>query len=132
MFGTETEPLQNMKEYDPEWARATVSGTFSASCDHARMLSRVRCPVLFTHHGALLTMNVGTSWGAVVDEMMAQIEKLVRGTGQPFTFHSFPKMGHFLHSEDPALYVKTILDWEKTLPTEEETRKKGVFKGSVG
>jgi pimeloyl-ACP methyl ester carboxylesterase len=119
---------QTMKEYDPEWARACYEGTISASCDHAQMLSRVRCPVLFTHHGALLTMNAGSSWGAVLDEMMTQIEKLVKGTGQPFTFHSVPKMGHFLHSEDPALYVRTVLDWEKTLPTETETRKKGVFK----
>ncbi len=129
MFGTETGPLQQMKEYDPEWARATVTGTMSASCDHAQMLSLVRCPVLFTHHGALLAQNAGASWRAVVDEMMAQIEKLVKGAGQPFTFHSFPKMGHFLHSQDPALYVKTILDWDKTLPTEAETREKGVFKG---
>ena len=66
--------------------------------------------------------------GAVSDEQMVQIEKLIRGTGQPFTFHSFPKMGHGLHGQDPALYVKTVLDWEKTLPTEAEVRTKGVFK----
>ena len=37
-------------------------------------------------------------------------------------------VGHGLHGQDPALYVKTVLDWEKTLPTEAEVRTKGVFK----
>ena len=34
-------PLQNLKEYDPEWARAFWTGTVAASCDHARMLASV-------------------------------------------------------------------------------------------
>ncbi len=37
-LATGDEPPQNLKEYDPEWARAFWSGTVAASCDHARML----------------------------------------------------------------------------------------------
>ena len=44
------EPPQNLKEYDPEWARAFLSGTATINCDHAQMLRRVKVPVLFTHH----------------------------------------------------------------------------------
>ena len=44
------EPPQNLKEYDPEWARAFWTGTVAASCDHARMLASVKVPVLLTHH----------------------------------------------------------------------------------
>ena len=119
---------QSMKEYDPEWARASYEGTISASCYHATMLSRVKCPVMFTRHSKFLTTTWGVQTGAVSDEQMTQIEKLIKSTGQPFTFHEFPKMGHMMHSQDPTLYVKTILDWEKTLPTEAEVRTKGVFR----
>ena len=45
-----TGPPQNLKEYDPEWGRAFWTGTVAASCDHARMLARVKVPVLLTHH----------------------------------------------------------------------------------
>jgi pimeloyl-ACP methyl ester carboxylesterase len=44
------EPPQNLKEYDPEWARAFWTGSVAASCDHARMLAAVKVPVLLTHH----------------------------------------------------------------------------------
>jgi hypothetical protein len=37
-------------------------------------------------------------------------------------------MGHPMHQIDPELYVRTLIDWEKTLPTEEEIKKNGVFK----
>ena len=127
-FGGGTEPTQQLKEYDPEWAKACFEGTISASCDHAKMLSSVKCPVLFTRHGKFLTTISGTLMGAVADEQMVQIEKLIKGTGQPFTFHAFPKMSHSMHGQDPALYVKTILDWEKTLPSESEVMTKGVFR----
>jgi pimeloyl-ACP methyl ester carboxylesterase len=125
--GATAGPPQNLKEYDPEWGKATVNGTLSASCDHSRMLSHVRCPILFTHHSTLLSIITGSSKKAVINDMMEQIEKLIKDAGQPFTYLSFPKIGHFMHSQDPEQYVRTILDWAKTLPTEAEIRKKGVF-----
>jgi len=127
MFGKKTEPRQNIKEYDPEWAKATVNGLLSASCDHAQMLSNVKSPVLYTLHSTLLAMMTGSSKKAVLDDMIARIESLIKGAGQPFTFLSFPKKGHLMHAEDPKLYVRTLMDWAKTLPPEAEKRKIGVF-----
>jgi pimeloyl-ACP methyl ester carboxylesterase len=127
-FGAATKPPQNLKEYDPEWARATVNGSISASCDHARMLSRVKCPVLFTHHGRQVDEKTGRLLGACSDQQVDQVERLVKSGGQPFTRLSFPQMGHSMHGQDPELYVRTLVDWEKTLPTEADTRKNGVFR----
>lgn len=63
-FGAATKPPQNLKEYDPEWAKAFVTGTVGASCDHARMLSCVKCPVLFTHHFSQVDEKTGYLTGA--------------------------------------------------------------------
>ncbi len=127
-FGSETEPQQRLKEYDPEWGRATISGSLSASCDHTQMLARVKCPILYTFHSAISASMTGSAKEAIIIEMVAHIQNQIKGAGQPLTFHSFPQMGHLMHREDPKLYVKTLLDWEKTLPTESETRGRGVFK----
>jgi pimeloyl-ACP methyl ester carboxylesterase len=126
-FGSETEPQQRLKEYDPEWGKATISGSMSTSCNHAQMLLHVKCPVLFTLHSTIASIIGGTAKEAITNDMMTLIEKSVKSTGQPFTFYSFPKMGHLMHAEDPALYVKILFDWIKTLPSEADTREKGVF-----
>jgi pimeloyl-ACP methyl ester carboxylesterase len=122
-----TEPPQNLKEYDPEWAKACVTGSVGASCDHARMLSRVKCPVLFTHHFSQVDEKTGNLAGACTAQQVDQVERLVRNAGQPFTRLSFPQMGHVMHSQDPELFVRSLVDWAKTLPTEAETRRNGVF-----
>ena len=59
-----TVPPQNLREYDPEWGRAFVSGTATASCDHASMLARVRVPVLYTHHFRTVDPGTGRLIGA--------------------------------------------------------------------
>jgi hypothetical protein len=105
---TDAEVPQGLKEYDPEWARACYEGTISASCDHATMLSKVKCPVLFTRHAKFLAKKWGTPMGAVSDDQMEQIEKLIQATGQSFTFHEFPKMGHGLHGQDPTLCLPPL------------------------
>lgn len=114
------EPPQNLKEYDPEWAKAFVTGSVGASCDHARMLSKVKCPVLFTHHFSRVDEKTGNLLGASSTQQVDQVEKLVRKAGQPFTRLSFPQMGHSMHDQDPELFVRTLIEWEKTLPNESE------------
>jgi pimeloyl-ACP methyl ester carboxylesterase len=125
-----SEPPQNLKEYDPEWAKAFVTGSVGASCDHARMLSKVKCPVLFTHHFSRVDEKTGHLMGASTVRQVDQVERLVKQAGQPFTRLSFPKMGHNLHDQDPELFVRTLVEWEKTLPTEKEIKRKGVFSES--
>lgn len=127
MYLKATEPPQNLKEYDPEWGKAFVTGSVGASCDQARMLSRVKCPVLFTHHFSKIDEKTGNVMGASAAQQVDQVERLVKNAGQPFTRLSFPKMGHSMHGQDPELFVCTLVDWAKTLPTEAETGRNGVF-----
>ncbi len=60
-------PPQNLKEYDPEWGRAFWTGTVAASCDHERMLSSVKVPVLLTHHFRMIDEQTGGVRGAMSD-----------------------------------------------------------------
>jgi pimeloyl-ACP methyl ester carboxylesterase len=110
------EPPQTLKEYDPEWGRAFWTGTVAASCDHARMLSRVKVPVLLTHHFHIVDEATGVLMGALSDIQAARIRELVTAAGQTFNYESFPEMGHSMHGQDPALFVKTLTEWAATLP----------------
>jgi pimeloyl-ACP methyl ester carboxylesterase len=110
------EPPQNLKEYDPEWARAFVTGTVGAGCDHAAMLASVRVPVLFTHHFRRVDPATGHLLGAIADVQAERVRQLVETAGQPFTYRSFPEMPHSMHGADPGLYARTVVDWASALP----------------
>jgi pimeloyl-ACP methyl ester carboxylesterase len=118
---------QNLKEYDPEWAHACMTGTISIACDHARMLQQVRCPVLLTHHSWSMDEATGILMGAMTDQQAARVQELVRSAGQPVEFHAFPEMPHSMHGTDPDRYARLLIEWAARLPTEEETRSSGVF-----
>jgi pimeloyl-ACP methyl ester carboxylesterase len=122
---------QMMREYDPEWARAFMTGTVGASCDHARMLGAVKCPVLFTHHFRWIDGKTGRLVGAISDLQVARVRELVTGAGQRFDYKSFPETGHMMHAHDPALFARTLTDWAATLPSESEVRNRGVFAPSA-
>ncbi|HEX4302520.1 MAG TPA: alpha/beta hydrolase [Rhizomicrobium sp.] len=110
------EPPQNLKEYDPEWARAFWTGTVAASCDHARMLRAVKVPVLFTHHFRRVDEATGLLIGAISDLQAARVKQLVEGAGQPFDYKSFPMMGHAMHAQDPQLFATTLREWALAFP----------------
>jgi len=110
------EPSQNLKEYDPEWGRAFWSGTVAASCDHARMLSKVKVPVLLTHHLRMVNESTGRLMGALSDLQAARVRELVTAAGQRVDYKSFPAMGHMMHSQDPKLFVDTLIEWASALP----------------
>jgi pimeloyl-ACP methyl ester carboxylesterase len=118
---------QMMREYDPEWARAFVTGTVSASCDHERMLSSVKCAVLFTHHFRWLDEKTGTFVGAISDLQVERVRELVIAAGQKFLYKSFPEMGHPMHVIDPALFARVLQEWAGSLPSETEVRKGSVW-----
>jgi pimeloyl-ACP methyl ester carboxylesterase len=109
------EPPQNLKEYDPEWARAFWTGTVAAACDHERMLSSVKCPVLFTHHFRKVDES-GFLLGAISDVQADRVRKIVAACGQPVDYRSFPTMGHSLHGQDPQLFTRTLVEWAAGLP----------------
>jgi pimeloyl-ACP methyl ester carboxylesterase len=109
-------PPQNLREYDPEWARAFATGTVTAGCDHAAMLGSVRVPVLFTHHYRRVDPATGHLLGAIADVQADRVRQLVEGAGQPFTYRSFPEMPHSMHGSDPELYARVVTDWAAALP----------------
>jgi pimeloyl-ACP methyl ester carboxylesterase len=109
------EPPQELKEYDPEWARAFVSGTVAASCDHSRMLAAVKAPILYTHHARGIDPDSGALIGAASDQQAAYACKLMRSTSQRVDYRSFPTIGHRMHSLDPQLFAKTLVGWASTL-----------------
>jgi pimeloyl-ACP methyl ester carboxylesterase len=114
-FRPPDEPPQNLKEYDPEWGRAFWTGTVGASCDHARMLSAVKVPVLFTHHFRQVDEATGIVRGAISDLQAGRVRALVEAAGQAFDYRSFPQMGHAMHSQDPKLFADTLTDWASGL-----------------
>lgn len=109
------EPPQNLKEYDPEWARAFATGTVAASCDHARMLSSVKVPVLLTHHFRRVDEASGALLGALSDLQAARARELIGAAGQSVDYRSFPTMGHSMHGQDPKLFCDTLVEWAAKL-----------------
>ena len=109
------QPPQNLKEYDPEWARACCAGTLATSCDHAQMLAAVKVPVLYTHHFRSTDPHSGALIGAASARQAAYACELIRSAGQRVDYRSFPTMGHYLHSQDPQLFVQTLVEWAPTL-----------------
>ena len=112
---TRDAPPQNLREYDPEWGRAFWSGTVAASCDHARMLSAVKVPVLITHHFRHVDADSSHLMGALSDLGAAKARDLVASTGQTVDYRSFPAMGHSMHGQDPELFAKTLIEWSTSL-----------------
>jgi pimeloyl-ACP methyl ester carboxylesterase len=104
-------PPQNLKEYDPEWARAFWTGTVAQSCDHARMLASVKVPVLFTHHFRVVNEETGFLMGASSDVQAKRACEILATTGVKHEYRSFPQMGHSMHGQDPALFSATATDW---------------------
>ena len=109
-------PRQNLKEYDPEWARAFVEGLVSASCPHDRMLRQVKVPVLLTHHARSILPGSGVLAGAISDFQAGKVVELVRSAGQEITYVSLPDAGHAMHNADPERFVKVLGDWSAALP----------------
>ena len=104
------EPPQNLREYDPEWGKAFISGSFAASCPHHVMLSQVKVPVLFTHHFRMIDESSGGLIGACADPQAERVVALVRSAGQRITYRSFPMMGHSMHGQDPKLFADTLIE----------------------
>jgi pimeloyl-ACP methyl ester carboxylesterase len=115
MLGAEGEIPQRMKEYDPEWGRAFWEGSVYASCDHARMLSRVKCPVLYTHHFRYVDEKEGYLLGAASDLQAKRICELVSGAGQTIDYRSFPRTPHSMHGEDPKLFAQLLIEFAEKL-----------------
>ena len=109
--GPQSGPPQDLKEYDPEWGWAFVSGFATAASDHATLLAQVKVPVLFTHHFHIVDPDNGTVVGAISDLQVKRVEELVTAAGNRFTYKSFPTMPHSMHGYAPDVYAATVIEW---------------------
>jgi pimeloyl-ACP methyl ester carboxylesterase len=109
------EPPQNMKEYDPEWARAFWEGTVAQSCPHEVLLSQVKVPVLLTHHARHVIAETGNLFGALSDLQAAKVRALVEAAGAPIEYASLPDAAHAMHSADPERFAGIVSQWAKGL-----------------
>jgi pimeloyl-ACP methyl ester carboxylesterase len=106
-----SEPPQNLREYDPEWGDAFISGRVAITCDHEAMLQQVKVPVLFTHHSRFVHPETGNLLGAISDQQVAYVRHLIEGAGNTFTLREFPEMPHSMHGSDPQMYAETLEAW---------------------
>ncbi|MTD57274.1 alpha/beta hydrolase [Amycolatopsis pithecellobii] len=113
--GAPAAPPQDLREYDPEWGDAFVSGRATINCDHETMLRHVKVPVLFTHHFHHVDPDTGNVLGALTDLQVGRVRQLIEATGNSFTYRPFPEMPHSLHGYDPATYVATVTEWAGSL-----------------
>ncbi len=113
--GGRAEPPQNLKEYDPEWARVFVEGTVAASCRHERMLASAKVPMLLTHHSRYVDENTGRLMGALTDLQARRVGELIRSADQPFDYISLPDAAHAMHEAQPERFAAVVSDWVGTL-----------------
>lgn len=111
------DPPQNLREYDPEWGDAFFSGRVSVNCDHEAMLAQVKVPVLFTHHFHFVDPDTGNLLGAISEQQVAHVQRLIEGAGNSFTLRTFPETPHSMHGADPKTYAATLTEWLAELQT---------------
>jgi pimeloyl-ACP methyl ester carboxylesterase len=117
MFGNDGQIPQRLREYDPEWSRAFWEGSVFASCDHARMLASVKCPVLYTHHFRYVDETDGHLMGAASDLQAKRVCELVAGAGNSIDYRSFPQMPHSMHDAKPEQFAELLVEFAAKLNT---------------
>ena len=116
MMSQATEPMQMIKEYDPEWGRAFVQGSVALNCPHDRMLAQVGTPMLFSHHMRMIDPASGALFGAISDFQVGQVRDIVTAAGQPFELADAPDAMHSMHQTDPRRFADILMAWADTLP----------------
>ncbi|NWJ74041.1 alpha/beta hydrolase [Pseudonocardia sp. ICBG1122] len=119
MMGSFEQPPQAFKEYDPEWSRAFLDGTMAQGCPTEFILSRVRTPILLTHHARALDPATGNLAGAMTDLQAEQAGVLIAAAGVPFDYRSIPDAQHSMHADEPHRYAETLVAWDAGLPQTE-------------
>lgn len=85
-----------------------------AGCDHGRMLSSVKVPVLLTHHFRRSEPDTGHVLGALSGVQADRVRELVTEAGQTVVYRSFP-VGHFMHAQDPTFFARKLIEWVGSL-----------------
>lgn len=109
------EPPQNLKEYDPEWGRAFWEGTVGRNLPHETLLSKVKTPVLLTHHARAENPETGHLFGAMSDLQAARAQALLKEAGVAVEYASLPDAAHAMHAADPKRFSDLVTGWAKGL-----------------
>ncbi|GAA5063329.1 alpha/beta fold hydrolase [Nocardia callitridis] len=111
------QPPQNLKEYDPEWARVFLEGTVGLHSPHDLMLSQVKTPVLITNHEHEPDRETGGFVGALSDLQAEQARAIIRAAGVAVDYQAFPDAAHAMHASEPHRYAAVLTAWVQTLPS---------------
>ncbi|MFC5677929.1 alpha/beta fold hydrolase [Aeromicrobium endophyticum] len=118
LFPSSDEPPQNLKEYDPEWARAFFEGTVALHCPHDLMLSQVKTPILITHHARAVDPHSGDLLGALSDFQAERAQAIIESAGVPVEYASFPDALHMMHQFEPERFAEVLTSWVARLPAD--------------
>lgn len=116
MLPTPAEPPQNLKEYDPEFGRAFWEGAVARSCPHDVLLTRLKTPVLLTHHARHIVPDTGHLFGALSDLQAAKAQALIAQAGVALRYESLPDAAHAMHASEPERFAALVTDWARGLP----------------
>ncbi|MBF9315259.1 alpha/beta fold hydrolase [Mycobacteroides chelonae] len=111
----DSDPPQHLKEYDPELCRMIIEGRFFSGCDHERLLSDIRNPILLSHHFRAIDPEHGLLVGAMADVQAQFAASLIAASGSPLVHKDFPDAEHAMHDADPHLYAETLIEWNSGL-----------------
>ncbi len=116
LFPDPTEPPQNIKEYDPEWARSFYEGKVAMNCPHDTMLRKAKTPVLITHHMRQVHPDTGVLGpGALTEAQAMRAKQLIESAGQRCEYQDHPTAMHMMHLFDPDTFTKVVVEWAASL-----------------
>ena len=67
--------------------------------------------LVITHHFRMNDEETGGLRGALSDVQAKRVRDLVSAAGQRIDYISLPMMGHVMHQQDPAQFVKILTEW---------------------
>ncbi len=101
--------VRGFSEYDPEFSRPFLDGSFGEGFDHAEALSRITCPMLLLHASWFESERYGLV-GAMTDQEAARVCSLV-----PDCRYERIPSGHIVHQENPRAFVRYLVGLEEEL-----------------
>lgn len=105
--------------YDPDFTRAFVDGRACQGFDHAKALSKVKCPMLILHANWFSHPKYGLV-GSMDNEDVARVLSLV-----PHCQYKRITSGHMIHFEQPAEYLREVEKFAAELGEAEQASEAG-------
>lgn len=98
--------VRSLTAYDPQFSVAFIDGTACRGFDHAKELSRVRCPSMFLHADWFRIGGDGILVGSVDDDDVARMCEIV-----PALRYRRLHSGHMIHFYNPDMYFNEVSEF---------------------